>query len=170
MKELYPDMPTPLGGRELVEEYPWEVPDEGDTLDFDEWEKNLKEHKASGAGPYAPPIEVPLPPPRTEAEKADDEGFADVQSEKSYIMVDYVEQPDWDDADADTEAAATGDDFVGISLDRILGPVGQLEAGLTAGEYCQIAADGLATAAPDDYATADGRMDSSVLKWIHARA
>ena len=45
MKELYPDLPTPQGGLELVEEFPWEVPDEGDTLDFDEWERALEEKK-----------------------------------------------------------------------------------------------------------------------------
>ena len=45
MKELYPDLPTPMGGQELVEEFLWEVPDEGDTLDFDEWERALEEKK-----------------------------------------------------------------------------------------------------------------------------
>ncbi|CAK9117646.1 unnamed protein product [Durusdinium trenchii] len=100
MKELYPDLPTPMGGQELVEEFLWEVPDEGDTLDFDEWERALEEKKKN-------PVEVPLPPPKTEEEKADDEAFADVRTEKSYVIVEHPdeEQPDWDDDDADSAAA-----------------------------------------------------------------
>ena len=105
MKELYPDLPTPMGGQELVEEFPWEVPDEGDTLDFDEWERALEEKKKNpDASSFIPPVEVPLPPPKTEEEKADDEAFADVRTEKSYVIVEHPEeeQPDWDDDDADS--------------------------------------------------------------------
>ncbi|CAK9107610.1 unnamed protein product [Durusdinium trenchii] len=104
MKELYPDLPTPMGGQELVEEFPWEVPDEGDTLDFDEWERALEEKKKNpDASSFIPPVEVPLPPPKTEEERADDEAFADVRTEKSYVIVEHPEeeQPDWDDDDAD---------------------------------------------------------------------
>ena len=105
MKELYPDLPTPMGGQELVEEFPWEVPDEGDTLDFDEWERALEEKKKNpDASSFIPPVEVPLPPPKTEEERADDEAFADVRTEKSYVIVEHPEeeQPDWDDDDADS--------------------------------------------------------------------
>ncbi|CAK9045173.1 unnamed protein product, partial [Durusdinium trenchii] len=105
MKELYPDLPTPMGGQELVEEFPWEVPDEGDTLDFDEWERALEEKKKNpGASSFIPPVEVPLPPPKNEEERADDEAFADVRTEKSYVIVEHPveEQPDWDDDDADS--------------------------------------------------------------------
>ena len=50
---------------------------------------------------------MPLPPPKTEEEKADDEAFADVRTEKSYVIVEHPdeEQPDWDDDDADSAAA-----------------------------------------------------------------
>ncbi|CAK8999824.1 unnamed protein product [Durusdinium trenchii] len=105
MKELYPDLPTPMGGQELVEEFPWEVPDEGDTLDFDEWERAIEEKKKNpGASSFIPPVEVLLPPPKNEEEKADDEAFADVRTEKSYVIVEHPEeeQPDWDGDDADS--------------------------------------------------------------------
>ena len=107
MKELYPDLPTPQGGQELVEEFPWEVPDEGDTLDFDEWERAIEEKKKNpGTSSFIPPVEVPLPPPKNEEEKADDEAFADIRTEKSYVIVEHPEeeQPDWDDDDADSAA------------------------------------------------------------------
>ena len=105
MKELYPDLPTPQGGLELVEEFPWEVPHAGDTLDFDEWERALEEKKKNpGTSSFIPPVEVPLPPPKNEEEKADDEAFADVRTEQSYVIVENpeVEQPDWDDDDANS--------------------------------------------------------------------
>ena len=108
MKELYPDLPTPTGGQELVEEFAWEVPDEGDTLDFNEWERALdKKKKNPGASSFIPPVEAPPPPPKTEEEKADDEAFADVRTEKSYVIVEHPdeEQPDWDDDDADSAMA-----------------------------------------------------------------